>query len=103
VRAESGGSSSAPATGAAGGPVSPQLTPEQQAQLEREATLAIEQAQSRIDAIDATKLDAERTRKLAIAKDMLTDARGAMERKENQRASSLATKARLLAEELLPK
>ena len=69
----------------------------------RETTAAIDGAQKALDSVDATKLDAERTRKHVIAKDFLAQANEALTRREYERAQGLAVKAKLLAEEIAAK
>jgi len=88
-----GSSTSSPA-------VVPQVSASEQERLARETTAAIEAAQKALDSVDATKLDAERTRKHVIAKDFLAQANEARARHEYERAQGLAVKAKLLAEEL---
>ena len=88
-----GSSTSAPA-------VVPQVSAADQERLARETTTAIEGAQKALDSVDATKLDAERTRKHVIAKDFLAQANEALTRREYERAQGLAVKAKLLAEEI---
>jgi len=88
-----GSSTSAPA-------VVPQVSAAEQERLGRETTAAIEGAQKALDSVDATKLDAERTRKHVIAKDFLAQANEALTRREYERAQGLAVKAKLLAEEI---
>ena len=80
--------------------VVPQVNAAEQEKLERETGVAVEQAQKALDAVDATKLDAERNRKYVIAKDFLAQATEARTRREYERAQGLAVKAKLLAEEI---
>ena len=80
--------------------VVPQVNAAEQEKLERETGVAVEQAQKALDAVDATKLDAERNRKYVIAKDFLVQATEARTRREYERAQGLAVKAKLLAEEI---
>ena len=94
--ASAGSSTSAPA-------VVPQISAAEQERLARETTTAIEGAQKVLDSVDATKLDAERTRKHVIAKDFLAQANEALTRREYERAQGLAVKAKLLAEEIAAK
>lgn len=91
-----GSSTSSPA-------VVPQISAAEQERLARETTAAIEGAQKALDSVDATRLDAERTRKHVIAKDFLAQASEARTRREYERAQGLAVKAKLLAEEIAAK
>ena len=94
VAGATGGSSTAPSS------VVPELSTAEQERLERETKAAMEPARKALDAVDATKLDAERNRKYLIAKDFLVQAHEALARREYERAQGLAVKAKLLAEEI---
>lgn len=105
-------SSAAPANGAAGAtpdsvgakkeeePLAPQLPESTELALQRETRKAIDETRSHLAKLDESKLDEEKKKKLKIATDFLVEAERALEKKEYERAAGLATKARLLTEEL---
>ena len=79
----------------------PQLSSEEAKELERSSREQIETARLRLAGLDASKLDADRQRKLQIAQGFLADAVAARAQQDWMRASQLATKARVLADELV--
>ena len=103
VGAVGGGSStSAPAAPdtARAASVVPQLSSEEAKALEKSSREQIDTALQKLAGIDATKLDADKLRKLEIARGFLKDAVDARTQQDWMRASQLATKARVLADEL---
>lgn len=97
----SGSSTSAPVdTVKARNAVVPQLSADERRELEKTSREQIDAARTRLASLDATKLDAEKQRKLLIAQGFLNDAIAARTQQDWMRASQLATKARVLADEL---
>jgi hypothetical protein len=97
----SGSSTSAPVdTVKTPNAVVPQLSVDERRELEKTSREQIEAARTRLASLDATKLDAEKQRKLLIAQGFLADAIAARTQQDWMRASQLATKARVLADEL---
>jgi len=102
----SGSSTSAPTapdTTAAPVPIVPQLSEKEKIELERTSREDIDAATARLKSLDEAKLDADRQRKYRIAQGFVDDALAARKGEDWLRASQLATKARVLAEELAPK
>jgi len=97
-----GSSTSAPASPdtARAAAVVPQLSSEEAKELEKSSREQIDAALIKLGTLDATKLDADRQRKLEIAQGFLKDAVDARRQQDWMRASQLATKARVLADEL---
>ena len=97
-----GSSTSAPALPdtARAASVVPQLSSEEAKELEKSSREQIDAALIKLGTLDATKLDADRQRKLEIAQGFLKDAVDARRQQDWMRASQLATKARVLADEL---
>lgn len=96
-----GSSTSAPAdTTVKAAAVVPQLPPDERRDLEKSSREQIEVARVHLAGLEAAKLDADQQRKLQIAQGFLSDAISARAKQDWMRASQLATKARLLAEEL---
>jgi hypothetical protein len=97
-----GSSTSAPAAPdtARAGSVVPQLSSAEAKELEKSSREQIDTALQKLAAVDATKLDADKQRKLEIARGFLKDAVDARTQQDWMRASQLATKARVLADEL---
>jgi hypothetical protein len=96
-----GSSTSAPAdTSVKAAAVVPQLPPDERRDLEKSSREQIEVARVHLAGLEAAKLDADQQRKLQIAQGFLSDAISARAKQDWMRASQLATKARLLAEEL---
>ena len=97
-----GSSTSAPADTTVKAPaaVVPQLPPDERRDLEKSSREQIEVARVHLAGLEAAKLDADQQRKLQIAQGFLSDAISARAKQDWMRASQLATKARLLAEEL---
>ncbi len=99
-------SASAPAAGArdtlraADAPLAPLLPESAELTLQRDTRKAVDEARARLAKVDEKKLDEEKRKKLKIATDFVAEAERALERKEYERAAGLASKARLLAEEL---
>ena len=80
--------------------VVPQLSAEEIKELEKSSREQIDAARSKLSALDAAKLDAEKQRKLLIAQGFLADAIAARTQQDWMKASQLATKAKVLADEL---
>jgi hypothetical protein len=80
--------------------VVPQLSADERRELEKTSREQIDAARTRLASLDATKLDTEKQRKLLIAQGFLNDAIAARTQQDWMRASQLATKARVLADEL---
>jgi hypothetical protein len=96
-----GSSTSAPVdTAKARKAVVPQLTDEERRELEKSSREQIDAARTRLASLEASKLDSEKQRKLLIAQGFLADAIAARGQQDWMRASQLATKARVLADEL---
>jgi PBP1b-binding outer membrane lipoprotein LpoB len=96
-----GSSTSAPVdTAKARNPVVPQLSSDERRELEKSSREQIEAARTRLASLDAGKLDAEKQQKLLIAQGFLADAIAARTQQDWMRAAQLATKARVLADEL---
>ena len=96
-----GSSTSAPVdTSAARKEVVPQLSADEARELEKTSREEIEAARTKLSALDATKLDADKQKKLLIAQGFLADAIAARAQQDWMRASQLATKAKVLADEL---
>ena len=97
-----GSSTSAPAVPdtARAASVVPQLSSEEAKELEKSSREQIDAALLKLGTLDATKLDADKQRKLEIAQGFLKDAVDARKQQDWMRASQLATKARVLADEL---
>lgn len=97
-----GSSTSAPAAPdtARAASVVPQLSSEEAKELEKSSREQIDTALQKLATVDATKLDADKQRKLEIARGFLKDAVDARTQQDWMRASQLATKARVLADEL---
>ncbi len=97
-----GSSTSAPAVAdsAKAPSVVPQLSTAEAKELEKNSREQIDAALLKLGALDASKLDPEKQRKLQIAQGFLKDAAAARTEQDWMRASQLATKARLLADEL---
>src|SRR6185503_11183734 len=93
----------APDTTAAPVPIVPQLSEKEKIELERTSREDIDAATARLKSLDEAKLDADRQRKYRIAQGFVDDALAARKGEDWLRASQLATKARVLAEELAPK
>jgi hypothetical protein len=81
-------------------PVVPQLSSEEAKALEKSSREQIDAALQKLATVDATKLDTDKQQKLQIAQGFLKDAVDARKQQDWMRASQLATKARLLADEL---
>jgi signal transduction histidine kinase len=97
----SGSSTSAPVdTVSTRKEVVPQLSEEERKQLEKSSREQIDAARAMLSALDAAKLDAEKQRKLLIAQGFIADALAARTQQDWMRASQLATKAKVLADEL---
>jgi len=98
-----GSSTSAPPdTASARKEVVPQLSDEERRDLDKKSRESIEAARTKLSGLDAGKLDAEKQRKLLIAQGFLADAIAARNQQDWMRASQLATKAKLLADEIAP-
>jgi len=95
----SGSSTSAPADSTKA-QVLPQLTPAQAKEMDLLSKNNVDAARTMLNSIDATKLDTDQTRKYEIAKGFVNDAVTARAQQDWMRAAQLATKAKLLAEEL---
>ena len=97
-----GSSTSAPAVpdSASAPSVVPQLSTAEAKELEKNSREQIDAALLKLGALDASKLDPEKQRKLQIAQGFLRDAVAARTQQDWMRASQLATKARVLADEL---
>jgi hypothetical protein len=95
----SGASTSAPADSTQA-KVLPTLTPAEAKEMEATTKTNVDAARTMLAGIDATKLDTDHARKFEIAKGLLSDAVAARTQQDWTRASQLATKAKLLAEEL---
>jgi len=95
----SGSSTSAPADSTKA-QVLPQLTPAQAKEMDALSKNNVDAARTMLTGIDATKLDTDHARKYEIAKGFLNDAVTARAQQDWMRAAQLATKAKLLAEEL---
>jgi len=96
-----GSSTSAPVdTVTARKEVVPQLSEDERRELEKSSREQIDAARSILSALDAAKLDAEKQRKLLIAQGFIADAIAARTQQDWMRASQLATKAKVLADEL---
>ena len=80
--------------------VVPQLTADERRELEKTSREQIDAARTLLSSLDAAKLDAEKQRKLLIAQGFLADAIAARAQEDWMRASQLATKAKVLADEL---
>ena len=80
--------------------VVPQLSSEEAKELEKSSREQIDAALQKLATVDATKLDPDKQRKLEIAQGFLKDAVEARKQQDWMRASQLATKARVLADEL---
>ena len=80
--------------------VVPQLTEAERRELEKTSREQIEAARTKLSSLDAAKLDADKQRKLLIAQGFLADAIAARTQQDWMRASQLATKAKVLADEL---
>ena len=101
--AKVGGSSTsapAPPDTAKAAAVVPQLSSEEAKELEKSSREQIDAARQKLGTLDATKLDVDKQRKLEIAQGFLKDAVDARTQQDWMRASQLATKARVLADEL---
>jgi hypothetical protein len=97
----SGSSTSAPVdTTAARKEVVPQLSTDEARELEKSSREEIDAARTKLSSLDATKLDADKQKKLLIAQGFLADAIAARTQQDWMRASQLATKAKVLADEL---
>jgi len=97
----SGSSTSAPVdTVSTRKEVVPQLSEEERKELEKSSREQIDAARSILSGLDAAKLDAEKQRKLLIAQGFIADALAARTQQDWMRASQLATKAKVLADEL---
>jgi hypothetical protein len=97
----SGSSTSAPVdTVKSRNAVVPQLSADERRELEKTSREQIDAARTRLASLDATKLDTDKQRKLLIAQGFLNDAIAARTQQDWMRASQLATKARVLADEL---
>lgn len=95
----SGSSTSAPADSTQA-KVLPTLTPAEAKEMEALSKTNVDAARAMLAGIDPAKLDAEHAQKFEIAKGFLNDAVAARGQQDWQRASQLATKAKLLAEAL---
>jgi hypothetical protein len=95
----SGASTSAPVDSTQS-KVLPTLTPAEAKEMEATTKTNVDAARTMLSGIDATKLDTDHARKYEIAKGLLNDAVAARTQQDWTRASQLATKAKLLAEEL---
>ena len=97
-----GSSTSAPAPpdSARTAAVVPQLPSAEAKELEKSSREQIDSALQKLASVDATKLDSDQQRKLEIARGFLKDAVDARTQQDWMRASQLATKARVLADEL---
>lgn len=80
--------------------VVPQLSSEEAKELEKSSREQIDAALQKLATVDAAKLDPDKQRKLEIAQGFLKDAVEARKQQDWMRASQLATKARVLADEL---
>jgi hypothetical protein len=80
--------------------VVPQLSSEEAKELDKSSREQIDTALQKLATVDATKLDPDKQRKLEIAQGFLKDAVEARKQQDWMRASQLATKARVLADEL---
>jgi len=80
--------------------VVPQLSEGERRELEKTSREQIDAARSKLSSLDAAKLDADKQRKLLIAQGFLADAIAARTQQDWMRASQLATKAKVLADEL---
>ena len=80
--------------------VVPQLSADEKRELEKTSREQIDAARTLLSALDAAKLDADKQRKLLIAQGFLSDAIAARTQQDWMRASQLATKAKVLADEL---
>jgi PBP1b-binding outer membrane lipoprotein LpoB len=80
--------------------VVPQLTEGERRELEKTSREQIDAARTKLSSLDAAKLDADKQRKLLIAQGFLSDAIAARTQQDWMRASQLATKAKVLADEL---
>lgn len=97
----SGSSTSAPVdTVSTRKEVVPQLSADERRELEKTSREEIEAARTKLSSLDATKLDTDKQRKLLIAQGFLADAIAARTQQDWMRASQLATKAKVLADEL---
>ena len=96
-----GSSTSAPVdTSAAHKEVVPQLSADERRELEKTSREQIDAARTKLAALDAGKLDSDKQKKLLIAQGFLADAIAARGQQDWMRASQLATKAKVLADEL---
>jgi hypothetical protein len=96
-----GSSTSAPVDTTVARPeVVPQLSADERRELEKSSREQIDAARTKLSALDAAKLDADKQRKLLIAQGFLADAIAARTQQDWMRASQLATKAKVLADEL---
>jgi len=97
----SGSSTSAPVdTVSTRKEVVPQLSELERKELEKSSREQIDAARTKLSSLDAAKLDAEKQRKLLIAQGFIADALAARTQQDWMRASQLATKAKVLADEL---
>ena len=81
-------------------PVVPTLTPSQAKELELLSKNDLEAAQGILNGLDASKLDADHAQKYQIAKGFVADAVTARAQQDWMKAAQLATKAKVLAEQL---
>jgi len=80
--------------------VVPQLSADERRELEKTSREQIDAARTKLSSLDAAKLDVDKQRKLLIAQGFLNDAIAARTQQDWMRASQLATKAKVLADEL---
>jgi hypothetical protein len=80
--------------------VVPQLSEDERRELEKTSREQIDAARTKLSSLDAAKLDADKQKKLLIAQGFLNDAIAARTQQDWMRASQLATKAKVLADEL---
>ena len=80
--------------------VVPQLSSTEAKALEKSSREQIDAVLLKLGALDGSRLDSEQQRKLQIAQGFVADAIAARMQQDWMRASQLATKARVLAEEL---
>ncbi|MEP7027630.1 MAG: hypothetical protein ABI960_03455 [Candidatus Eisenbacteria bacterium] len=83
--------------------VVPQLSSTEAKALEKSSREQIDAVLLKLGALDGSRLDSEQQRKLQIAQGFVADAIAARMQQDWMRASQLATKARVLAEELNPR
>lgn len=95
-----GSSTTAAADSSSKKPVVPTLTAAQAKELEFLSKNDVEATETMLKGVDASKLDADRSQKYQIAKGFLADAITARAQQDWMKAAQLATKAKMLAEQV---